>query len=225
MRYPLDNFWISQGFTPKNNPTHFGIDVATINNASGVELKAPENGVITHVFNTWKEGAYFGGNYVKMTGDSGYSYYMGHAASISVKDNQRVNEGQVIGIVGMTGQADGNHTHMEMYNSLGVAVDATKLLTKGEDMRAPTRNEIIWNYRLIGGLEPSEAEIKAYLDSGKDYLAVTEEIKKYYADRGQGYNAYKQATDKTIADLKKQLAASAKPPAAQQLKPGIYEVK
>lgn len=146
MRYPLDEFWISQGFKPPANPSHAGIDLATIGNASSIELKAPENGAITFVYDTWsdKPTDYFGGNYVKMKGDSGYSYYMGHAASLSVSKGQRVAEGQVMGTVGMTGQADGNHTHFEMYNATGTAVDASKILEKGDNTVTQEEIDKLW---------------------------------------------------------------------------------
>ncbi|WP_307097826.1 M23 family metallopeptidase [Arthrobacter sp. V1I9] len=139
MRWPLDSFVITQGFHGINKDykyEHWGTDLAA---DEGVDIKAPEGGVITAVNSGWKKGGYFGGNYVKMTGDSGYSYYMGHMSSVAATAGKRVNQGEVIGEVGSTGQATGPHVHFEMYKG-GKAVDATKHI-KGGDMAKISRGE------------------------------------------------------------------------------------
>ena len=127
MRWPLDAFTITQGFHGINaefNYVHWGTDLAANH---GAEIKAPESGVITAVNNSWKPGGYFGGNYVKMSGDSGHSYYMGHMSAVLVSAGIRVAEGQVIGKVGSTGQATGPHVHFEMYKN-GAAVNAENII-------------------------------------------------------------------------------------------------
>lgn len=133
MRWPLDSFVISQGFHGINKDyayEHWGTDLAA---DEGVDIKAPESGVITAVNSGWTGKApfnYLGGNYVKMTGDSGHSYYMGHMSVTRATPGRRVNEGEVIGKVGKTGQATGPHVHLEMYKN-GSAVDATKVIKGG----------------------------------------------------------------------------------------------
>lgn len=132
MRWPLDKFTITQGFHGINKDfayEHWGTDLAA---NEGVEIKAPESGVITAVNGGWKPGGYFGGNYVKMSGDSGHSYYMGHMSAVLVNAGNRVGEGQVIGKVGSTGQATGPHVHFEMYKG-GAAVNAENII-KGTTM-------------------------------------------------------------------------------------------
>jgi murein DD-endopeptidase MepM/ murein hydrolase activator NlpD len=132
MRWPLDSFIITQGFHGINKDfgyEHWGTDLAA---NEGVEIKAPESGVITAVNSGWKPGGYFGGNYVKLSGDSGHSYYMGHMSAVLVNGGNRVSEGQVIGKVGSTGQATGPHVHFEMYKG-GVAVNAENII-KGKTM-------------------------------------------------------------------------------------------
>lgn len=226
MRYPLDQFWISQGF----KAGHLGIDLATMGNATGVALKAPENGKITQVNTGWKPGGYFGGNYIKMKGDSGYSYYMGHCASVDVAVGNRVTEGQKIGVVGETGTASGNHTHMEMYTSAGVAVDASKLLTKGDNTMAEVNLDVArcFSYwvgrdgrdgRANGRKGETDADLikfhvgkeltREYVFSWMNSGEMNENIKRLdavYAER----NSLRQQ----VKDLNAKLAAAVKPPAS-----------
>lgn len=75
--------------------------------------------------------------------------------------------------------------------------------SKGEDMTAITREQVLWHYRLISGNEPTEVELNAY--TGGDYVKVTEEIKQFFANSGQGYNQYKSETQKEIKRLEKEL--------------------
>lgn len=90
---------------------------------------------------------------------------------------------------------------------LGWTEDLTDILVirKEEDMVKITEEQIKWHYRLIAGVEPSDQEVKNYL--GKDYVFVTEDIKRFFANQGRGYNAYRSQAEQAIADLKKQLVA------------------
>lgn len=53
---------------------------------------------------------------------SGYTLYA-HANSLVVKKGDRVNQGDVIGYVGTTGNSGGNHLHFEVWSSYGVRVN------------------------------------------------------------------------------------------------------
>lgn len=155
MRWPLDSFVNTQGFhgiTKTQNWEHWGNDLAA---GTGVPIKASESGVAVDVYSTWKPGGYFGGNYVKIKADSGYSYYMGHMNSTAVSEGQRVSEGQIIGYIGSTGQATGPHTHFEMYNSGGKAIDATKYINGGNMDLQKQLDEMTWKYN------QSEASLRA----------------------------------------------------------------
>jgi hypothetical protein len=70
------------------------------------------------------------------------------------------------------------------------------VINKGEDMRKPTKDEIYWQYKLVGGIEPSKDEVDSYLKSGKDYITVMEEIKKFYADKGLDFFTFKKSVRK-----------------------------
>lgn len=139
MRYPVDNghYFISQGFSS----AHTALDIAA---AQSEPIHAPESGVIVGVNNN--PGAYFGGNYVVLMGDSGYWHYLGHNSSNLVSINQRVNEGDHIANIGSTGQATGPHTHWEVSKN-GVSVDPTPLVNNQSTEDKAVQDEIqkIWN--------------------------------------------------------------------------------
>lgn len=58
-----------------------------------------------------------------------------------------------------------------------------------EDEVKITRDQIYWHYWTIAGVLPTEQEIKNY--EGKDYVFATEDIKRYFANRGLGYYTYR----------------------------------
>lgn len=100
--------------------------------------------------------------------------------------------------------------------------DDTTKWNIGEENVTINRDQLIWHYRMIAGSDPSEAEIKAY--EGKDFYAVTEELKRYFANEGRGYYLYRKNAenginerDRIINELRKTLAdTSVKTKAEQQ---------
>lgn len=98
------------------------------------------------------------------------------------------------------------------YGNLGLSylgwtedVGGVEVIRKEEDMALITEEQVKWHYRLIAGVEASPEEIKNYV--GKDYVWATEEIKRYFANQGRGYNLYRSEAEKAITDLKKQLVS------------------
>lgn len=57
------------------------------------------------------------GNYVCIKGDDGRYYYYCHLASRAVAKGARVQEGDVLGVMGNTGYSFGAHTHFEVRKS------------------------------------------------------------------------------------------------------------
>lgn len=83
------------------------IDIAGSGN-----ILATESGTVVSA--GWQSGGF--GNAVVIKHSNGlYSLY-GHLASVSVKAGQSVTRGQVIGVMGSTGNSSGTHLHFEMYN-------------------------------------------------------------------------------------------------------------
>lgn len=106
MRYPVaEPYVITQGYSSG----HPGLDIAPRPAGTKVPLYAVVNGVIQ----TRSSGA-VEGNYLFLQGDNGFFYYYGHLDSFSVALNQRVTEGQKIGVMGTTGQSSGVHVHFEV---------------------------------------------------------------------------------------------------------------
>lgn len=99
---------------------HSGLDVAA---PSGTPLRAPAPGVITFA----KPDLYLTGGTVLIDHGHGVSSNFLHLSRIDVKVGERVDQGQVIGLVGATGRATGPHMHWGM-NWFGVRVDPQALL-------------------------------------------------------------------------------------------------
>jgi len=105
--------YISSGFGYRFHPIykikkfHYGMDfVAKI----GTPIYATADGVVElteHDFNGY-------GNHVKINHGYGYMTIYGHMDNISVKKNQEVKRGQLIGTVGNTGLSTGPHLHYEI---------------------------------------------------------------------------------------------------------------
>jgi len=120
--------------------THPGIDIAPVPAGStGIQCYAPENAsVIESQMLLPVEG-----NYIKLRGDSGMYYYFGHFNRRLVAVGERVSEGQPIGILGMTGQADGIHTHHEVRRtSRGDQVDPIEYYKDKENKPVPEKEVI-----------------------------------------------------------------------------------
>ena len=127
LRYPVDYGRISSGFSSaRRHPVlnrvraHKGIDFAA---PTGTPIKAAGNG---RVVTRGRNGGY--GNAVVLAHSNGVSTLYGHmsrfAKGLSIGD--RVQQGQVIGYVGMTGLASGPHVHYE-YRVNGVHKNPAKV--------------------------------------------------------------------------------------------------
>jgi len=104
--------------TPKS--WHSGLDVAA---KQGTPIKAPAAGIITFA----KPDLYLTGGTVLIDHGMGVSSNFLHLSRLDVKVGDRVEQGQVIGLVGMTGRATGPHMHWGM-NWLKVRIDPQLLL-------------------------------------------------------------------------------------------------
>ena len=104
--------------TPKS--WHSGLDVAA---AQGTPIKAPAGGIITFA----KPDLYLTGGTVLIDHGMGISSNFLHLSRLDVKVGDRVEQGQIIGLVGMTGRATGPHMHWGM-NWLKVRIDPQLLV-------------------------------------------------------------------------------------------------
>jgi murein DD-endopeptidase MepM/ murein hydrolase activator NlpD len=104
--------------TPKS--WHSGLDVAA---AQGTPVKAPAPGIITFA----KPDLYLTGGTILIDHGMGIGSNFLHLSRLDVKVGDRVEQGQVIGLVGATGRATGPHMHWGM-NWLKVRIDPQLLV-------------------------------------------------------------------------------------------------
>lgn len=153
MRFPVDQpYQITQGFSS----AHLGIDIAPP--GAGRQALSPENSVVYMLGNN----PALEGQYIILRGDSGVYYYFGHFAQQLVSKGQRLAEGQAIGIMGMTGEATGIHTHHEVRPNQpgpGTQIDPIAYYkSKGEPMSAVNDGDTSNYYQALFDRLPDQTE-------------------------------------------------------------------
>jgi len=121
--------WISSlfGHRKQTNSFHYGVDMAAF---KGTPVKAAQNGIITEA--RLSRGY---GNTILINHDKKYKTRYAHLDKILVTVGQKVNQGDLIGKVGATGNVrasnggDPSHLHFEIY-SFGTRVNPLNLLKK-----------------------------------------------------------------------------------------------
>jgi murein DD-endopeptidase MepM/ murein hydrolase activator NlpD len=109
---PVDG-WITSNYGKRVSPftgeqgIHWGIDIAA---SVGSPIVAPADGVV--IFSGAKEGF---GNFIMIAHGYGVVSRYGHNSQNMVQAGQRVNRGDQIATVGMTGRTTGPHLHYEVW--------------------------------------------------------------------------------------------------------------
>jgi len=85
---------------------HTGVDLAS---PTGTPIYAAGDGIVEHA--GWENGY---GNFTMIKHVNGYETGYGHQSKLLVKVGDRVRQGQVIGLVGSTGNSTGSHLHFEI---------------------------------------------------------------------------------------------------------------
>ncbi|HTB21771.1 MAG TPA: M23 family metallopeptidase [bacterium] len=104
--------WISSPFGKRVDPVsgragfHTGVDIA---NDSGTPVHCTADGKVS--FAGW-EGGY--GKLVIVNHGHGFSTYYGHLSEIKTSAGARVHRGDVVGLMGATGNTTGPHVHYEI---------------------------------------------------------------------------------------------------------------
>jgi murein DD-endopeptidase MepM/ murein hydrolase activator NlpD len=121
-------YWSDDWLMPRFTPTfhlHQGCDVFA---ARGTPARAPSDGSVAYA----SEGA--GGLAAYVTAADGTYYYMAHLDSFAtdLHSGSRVKQGEVVGFVGSTGNADGGspHLHFEVHPGGGAAVNSKPFLDR-----------------------------------------------------------------------------------------------
>jgi murein DD-endopeptidase MepM/ murein hydrolase activator NlpD len=105
-RWPMSRHSVSSGFGPRGAHYHPGIDITS---PVGTPIRAARGGVVV---STGREGAY--GKMVEIDHGGGVHTRYAHASRIHVTAGDRVDAGDVIANVGMTGRTTGPHLHYEV---------------------------------------------------------------------------------------------------------------
>ena len=84
----------------------------------------PADGIVVKA--EWANGY---GNVIYISHGYGYSTRYGHLSGFAVKKGERVKRGDVIGRLGSTGRATGNHLHYEVLAN-GKLLNPLRLLTQ-----------------------------------------------------------------------------------------------
>ena len=122
---------ISSDFGLRDNPTnpgeikfHSGIDLAA---DPGIPILAAADGIVT-VANSTDSWGYGWGYYIKIDHGSGFVTLYAHCSQIAVCKDEKVQQGQVIGFIGETGNVTGPHLHFQVWKG-GVVANPTNFYT------------------------------------------------------------------------------------------------
>lgn len=110
--------WLSQGF----HAAHRAVDIAA---PSGSPVRAADRGTVIRA--GWNSQGY--GNLVIVDHQIDYITLYGHLGDIYVKEGQIVGAGDLLGVVGSTGNSTGPHLHFEI-RDFGRLTDPLVLLTR-----------------------------------------------------------------------------------------------
>ncbi len=141
LKTPLDGARISSNFGMRKHPIsgfnkmHKGVDFAA---PKGTPIYAGGNGVIEFI---GRNGGY--GNYIRIRHNNEYKTAYAHLASFKkgISRGVRVNQGDVIGYVGSTGNSTGPHLHYEILfqnkqiNPMKLKLPSGKIL-EGDELKS-----------------------------------------------------------------------------------------
>lgn len=105
-KVPVEHYTISSPFGNRGAEFHRGLDLAA---AQGEPIHASKAGIVlkAEFHSSW-------GNHVVIEHADGMTTLYAHQAEYVVKAGDKVEQGQVIGYVGSTGNSTGSHLHMEV---------------------------------------------------------------------------------------------------------------
>ncbi len=109
-QYPIhEDAYFSSPFGDRNYGSghHYGIDIAA---PAGTPVYASDGGVVVHA--GWNSGGY--GNWVVIDHQNGFKTVYAHNSAVIAYPGQRVHQGQLLALVGSTGDSTGNHLHFEI---------------------------------------------------------------------------------------------------------------
>ncbi len=116
--HPMPGSVVTSGLNGYPGHTGLDLDYTTANLPPIPYIQAAKKGKVIEVVsnvnrNTYKTEHIYG-NYIKIDHGDGYQTLYGHLKSVSVSKNQEVDQGQIIGVMGNTGDSSSDHLHFEI---------------------------------------------------------------------------------------------------------------
>jgi len=127
-----EHYPVTSGFGWRIHPVentrlmHFGIDIPA---PSGTNVRSAESGIV--ITSRLSPTA---GNYIGIQHPNGFITKYMHLLVRHVNVGDTVRAGDIIGNVGMTGTATGNHLHFEMVDAGGNRIDPINCYRKSKDV-------------------------------------------------------------------------------------------
>ncbi|MCP2326575.1 murein DD-endopeptidase MepM/ murein hydrolase activator NlpD [Hamadaea flava] len=129
---PLHDYEFTSNFGMRWGRPHKGVDLAA---PEGTPFTAVHDGTV--VIAEWRGGY---GNMVMIDHGNGLATVYGHSSQLLVKAGDHVKAGQVIALVGNTGQSTGPHLHLEIHVN-GEAVEPVAWFKQhGVDLKLEMEN-------------------------------------------------------------------------------------
>lgn len=132
--YPCDSRRITSPFGKRKigDGFHDGIDFGALKQGvDGDKIYSAHDGIVARSYLSTSYG-----ECIIINSDDGYSSIYAHLSQKKVKNGERVKAGQVIGLMGSTGNSTGTHLHFELRNIPYSSVNSTYF--SSEDGRFPT---------------------------------------------------------------------------------------
>jgi murein DD-endopeptidase MepM/ murein hydrolase activator NlpD len=128
---PLKNYTVSSPFGNRWGTLHPGVDLAA---NEGTPYFAAHSGIV-------KLARYAGGygNCIEIDTGNGITLVYGHSSALLVHEGQRVEAGDVIGLVGNTGYSFGDHLHFEVQQHGSAINPVPFMLAHGVDIANRTQ--------------------------------------------------------------------------------------
>lgn len=122
---------ITSGYEARWGTFHYGLDISGAN-AAGQPIVAADGGTVA--FAGSDDSGY--GTYVIIDHGNGYRSYYGHMKKTLIQTGEKVAQGQLIGLVGSTGDSTGPHCHFEVRKG-NDRIDPTKLVNSDRNIVTP----------------------------------------------------------------------------------------
>lgn len=105
---------LTSGFRAKSRPDHYGVDI-TNTSLTNVEIKASASGTVSRSYtsSSYGEVIFILHNFSGQLWETVYAHMK--SGSKRFREGQTVKQGEVIGLMGSTGQSFGQHLHFEIH--------------------------------------------------------------------------------------------------------------